>query len=68
LIGGIRNFKPTKHGVFIDFFCRKLSESSFPKEPSMCVWSLGREGFIIMEIGKVDILALAGNSKSTITY
>jgi glyceraldehyde-3-phosphate dehydrogenase (NADP+) len=60
-------FKPAKHGVLLISPLLEAFRSSFPKGVISIVYGRGREiASPIMRSGKVDILALIGNSKSAI--
>lgn len=60
-------FKPAKHGVLLISPLLEAFRSSFPKGAINIVYGRGREvASPIMKSGKVDILALIGNSKSAI--
>lgn len=60
-------FKPAKHGVLLISPLLEAFRNSFPKGAINIVYGRGREvASPIMKSGKVDILALIGNSKSAI--
>jgi glyceraldehyde-3-phosphate dehydrogenase (NADP+) len=60
-------FKPAKHGVLLISPLLEAFKNSFPKGVISIVYGRGREiASPIMKSGKVDILALIGNSKSAI--
>lgn len=60
-------FKPAKHGVLLISPLLEAFRSSFPKGVINIVYGRGREiASPIMKSGKVDILALIGNSMSAI--
>jgi len=60
-------FKPAKHGVLLISPLLEAFRNSFPKGAINVVYGRGREvASPIMKSGKVDILALIGNSKSAI--
>lgn len=60
-------FKPAKHGVLLISPLLEAFRSSFPKGVISIVYGRGREiASPIMKSGKIDILALIGNSKSAI--
>ncbi|WP_281228611.1 NADP-dependent glyceraldehyde-3-phosphate dehydrogenase [Flavobacterium aquiphilum] len=60
-------FKPAKHGVLLISPLLEAFRSCFPKGVISIVYGRGREiASPIMKSGKVDILALIGNSKSAI--
>ena len=67
IMGNTVIFKPAKHGVLLISPLLKAFQSSFPKGVINIVYGRGREvASPIMKSGKVDILALIGNSKSAI--
>ncbi|GIZ08621.1 NADP-dependent glyceraldehyde-3-phosphate dehydrogenase [Flavobacterium sp. UMI-01] len=60
-------FKPAKHGVLLISPMLEAFRSSFPKGVINILYGRGREvAAPVMQSGKVDILALIGNSKSAI--
>ncbi|AOW10850.1 NADP-dependent glyceraldehyde-3-phosphate dehydrogenase [Flavobacterium gilvum] len=60
-------FKPAKHGVLLISPLLEAFKNSFPKGVISIVYGRGREiASPIMKSGKVDILALIGNSKAAI--
>lgn len=60
-------FKPAKHGVLLISPLLEAFRDCFPKGVISIVYGRGREiASPIMKSGKVDILALIGNSKSAI--
>jgi len=60
-------FKPAKHGVLLISPLLEAFRSSFPKGAINIVYGRGREiASPMMKSGKIDILALIGNSKSAI--
>ena len=60
-------FKPAKHGVLCITPLLEAFRSSFPKGVINIVYGRGREvASPIMKSGKIDVLALIGNSKSAI--
>jgi glyceraldehyde-3-phosphate dehydrogenase (NADP+) len=60
-------FKPAKHGVLLISPLLEAFRNSFPKGAINIIYGRGREvASPIMKSGKVDILALIGNSKSAI--
>ncbi|MGM8362921.1 NADP-dependent glyceraldehyde-3-phosphate dehydrogenase [Flavobacterium sp. ARAG 55.4] len=60
-------FKPAKNGVLLISPLLEAFKTSFPKGAINIVYGRGREiASPIMKSGKVDILALIGNSKSAI--
>ena len=67
IMGNTVIFKPAKHGVLLISPLLEAFRSSFPKGTINIVYGRGREvASPIMKSGKVDILALIGNSKSAI--
>jgi glyceraldehyde-3-phosphate dehydrogenase (NADP+) len=67
IMGNTVIFKPAKHGVLLISPLLKAFQSSFPKGVINIVYGRGREvAAPIMQSGKIDILALIGNSKSAI--
>ena len=67
IMGNTVIFKPAKHGVLLISPLLKAFQSSFPKGVINIIYGRGREvATPIMKSGKVDILALIGNSKSAI--
>ncbi|MDX6182434.1 NADP-dependent glyceraldehyde-3-phosphate dehydrogenase [Flavobacterium sp. Fl-77] len=60
-------FKPAKHGVLLLSPLLQAFKESFPKGAINIIYGRGRDvASPIMKSGKVDILALIGNSKSAI--
>ena len=60
-------FKPAKHGVLLISPLLEAFRSSFPKGAINILYGRGRDvASPVMQSGKVDILALIGNSKSAI--
>ncbi|WP_366183862.1 NADP-dependent glyceraldehyde-3-phosphate dehydrogenase [Flavobacterium ovatum] len=60
-------FKPAKHGVLLISPLLEAFRNSFPKGAINILYGRGREvAAPVMQSGKVDILALIGNSKSAI--
>ena len=60
-------FKPAKHGVLLISPLLEAFRSSFPKGAINILYGRGREvATPVMQSGKVDLLALIGNSKSAI--
>jgi glyceraldehyde-3-phosphate dehydrogenase (NADP+) len=60
-------FKPAKHGVLLISPLLEAFRNSFPKGVINIVYGRGRDvASPIMKSGKIDILALIGNSKSAI--
>lgn len=67
IMGNAVIFKPAKHGVLCISPLLEAFRSSFPKGVINIVYGRGREvASPIMKSGKVDVLALIGNSKSAI--
>lgn len=67
MMGNTAIFKPAKHGVLLITPLLEAFRSSFPKGVVNVVFGRGREvAAPIMKTGKVDVLALIGNSKSAI--
>lgn len=67
IMGNAVIFKPAKHGVLCISPLLHAFRSSFPKGVINIVYGRGREiASPIMKSGKIDVLALIGNSKSAI--
>jgi glyceraldehyde-3-phosphate dehydrogenase (NADP+) len=67
IMGNTVIFKPAKHGVLLISPLLEAFRSSFPKGVINIVYGRGRDvASPIMKSGKIDILALIGNSKSAI--
>lgn len=65
IIGNTTIFKPAKHGVLLITPLLEAFQSSFPKGVVNIIFGRGRAvAAPIMKTGKVDVLALIGNSKS----
>jgi len=65
IMGNTTIFKPAKHGVLLITPLLEAFQSSFPKGVVNIVFGRGRAvAGPIMKTGKVDVLALIGNSKS----
>lgn len=65
IMGNTTIFKPAKHGVLLITPLLEAFQSSFPKGVINIVFGRGRAvATPIMQTGKVDVLALIGNSKS----
>ncbi len=65
IMGNTTIFKPAKHGVLLIAPLLEAFRSSFPKGVVNIVFGRGRAvAAPIMKTGKVDVLALIGNSKS----
>jgi len=67
MMGNTVIFKPAKHGVLLLTPLMEAFRSSFPKGVVNIVFGRGREvAAPIMRSGRVDVLALIGNSKSAV--
>ncbi|PRZ24102.1 NADP-dependent glyceraldehyde-3-phosphate dehydrogenase [Flavobacterium granuli] len=67
IMGNTVVFKPAKHGVLLLSPLLEAFRSSFPKGVINVIYGRGREvASPIMASGKIDVLALIGNSKSAI--
>ena len=65
MMGNTTIFKPAKHGVLLVAPLLEAFQSSFPKGVVNVIFGRGRTvASPIMATGKVDVLALIGNSKS----
>lgn len=65
IMGNTTIFKPAKHGVLLITPLLEAFQSSFPKGVVNIIFGRGRAvAGPIMQTGKVDVLALIGNSKS----
>ncbi len=65
IMGNTTIFKPAKHGVLLITLLLKAFQTSFPKGVVNILFGRGRAvAAPIMKTGKVDVLALIGNSKS----
>ncbi|MFT6836922.1 MAG: glyceraldehyde-3-phosphate dehydrogenase (NADP+), partial [Sediminicola sp.] len=65
IMGNTTIFKPAKHGVLLITPLLEAFRSSFPKGVVNIIFGRGRTvASPIMKTGKVDVLALIGNSKS----
>ncbi len=65
IMGNTTVFKPAKHGVLLITPLMEAFQSSFPKGVVNILFGRGRAvAAPIMKTGKVDVLALIGNSKS----
>jgi glyceraldehyde-3-phosphate dehydrogenase (NADP+) len=65
IMGNTAIFKPAKHGVLLISPLLEAFKSSFPKGVVNIIYGRGRTvAAPIMQTGKVDVLALIGNSKS----
>ncbi|GAA4297490.1 NADP-dependent glyceraldehyde-3-phosphate dehydrogenase [Aestuariibaculum suncheonense] len=68
IMGNTVIFKPAKHGVLLISPLLEAFQSSFPKGVVNIVYGRGRTlATPIMQSGKIDVLALIGNSKSANT-
>lgn len=67
IMGNTVIFKPAKHGVLLLSPLLKAFQESFPPGVVNVVYGRGREvAAPIMQTGRIDVLALIGNSKSAI--
>ncbi|MAM18151.1 MAG: NADP-dependent glyceraldehyde-3-phosphate dehydrogenase [Christiangramia sp.] len=67
IMGNTVVFKPAKHGVLLLSPLLEAFRSSFPKGVVNVIYGRGREvAAPIMQSGRIDVLALIGNSKSAI--
>lgn len=65
IMGNTTIFKPAKHGVLLITPLLEAFQTSFPKGVVNIIFGRGRTvAAPIMQTGKVDVLALIGNSKS----
>jgi glyceraldehyde-3-phosphate dehydrogenase (NADP+) len=65
IMGNTAIFKPAKHGVLLISPLLEAFQNSFPKGVVNIIYGRGRTvAAPIMQTGKVDVLALIGNSKS----
>ncbi|APY01302.1 NADP-dependent glyceraldehyde-3-phosphate dehydrogenase [Lacinutrix venerupis] len=65
IMGNTAVFKPAKHGVLLISPLLEAFQTSFPKGVVNIIYGRGRTvAAPIMQSGKVDVLALIGNSKS----
>ncbi len=65
IMGNTAIFKPAKHGVLLITPLLEAFQSSFPKGVVNILFGRGRAvAAPIMKTGKIDVLALIGNSKS----
>jgi len=65
IMGNTAIFKPAKHGVLLISPLLEAFQTSFPKGVVNIIYGRGRTvATPIMQSGKVDVLALIGNSKS----
>ncbi|TVZ28601.1 glyceraldehyde-3-phosphate dehydrogenase (NADP+) [Gillisia sp. Hel_I_86] len=67
IMGNTVIFKPAKHGVLLISPLLEAFRDSFPKGAVNVIYGRGREvAAPIMKSGRIDVLALIGNSKSAI--
>ena len=67
IMGNTAVFKPAKHGVLLLSPLLEAFQKSFPAGVINVIYGRGREvASPIMKTGKIDVLALIGNSKSAI--
>lgn len=67
MMGNTAIFKPAKHGVLLISPLLEAFRDSFPAGVVNIIYGRGREvAAPIMKTGKIDVLALIGNSKSAI--
>ncbi len=67
IMGNTTIFKPAKHGVLLLSPLLEAFHASFPKGVVNIVYGRGRKvATPIMQSGRVDVLALIGNSKSAV--
>lgn len=67
IMGNTVIFKPAKHGVLLLSPLLEAFKESFPKGVVNIIYGRGREvAAPIMKTGRIDVLALIGNSKSAI--
>lgn len=67
IMGNTAVFKPAKHGVLLLSPLLEAFQKSFPDGVINVIYGRGREvAAPIMKTGKIDVLALIGNSKSAI--
>ncbi|WMI69546.1 NADP-dependent glyceraldehyde-3-phosphate dehydrogenase [Mangrovimonas sp. YM274] len=65
MMGNTTVFKPAKHGVLLLSPLLEAFQNSFPKGVVNIIYGRGRTvATPIMETGRIDVLALIGNSKS----
>lgn len=65
IMGNTTIFKPAKHGVLLLSPLLEIFQNSFPKGVINIIYGRGRVlASPIMKTGKIDVLALIGNSKS----
>jgi len=67
IMGNTAIFKPAKHGVLLFSSLLEVFQESFPKGVVNIVYGRGRQiATPIMQTGRIDVLALIGNSRSAI--
>lgn len=67
IMGNTAIFKPAKHGVLLFSPLLEAFQQAFPKGVVNIVYGRGRQvATPIMQTGRIDVLALIGNSKSAI--
>ncbi len=67
IMGNTAIFKPAKHGVLLFSSLLEVFQECFPKGVINIVYGRGRQiATPIMQTGRIDVLALIGNSKSAI--
>lgn len=67
MMGNTVVFKPAKHGVLLLSPLLEAFQTAFPKGVVNVIYGRGREvAAPIMKTGRIDVLALIGNSKSAI--
>ncbi|WP_224491199.1 NADP-dependent glyceraldehyde-3-phosphate dehydrogenase [Robertkochia flava] len=67
IMGNTAIFKPAKHGVLLISPLLEAFKTSFPRGVVNIVYGRGREvAAPIMRSGRIDVLALIGNSKSAV--
>ena len=67
IMGNTTIFKPAKHGVLLFSSLLEAFQESFPKGVVNIIYGRGRKvATPIMQTGRIDVLALIGNSKSAI--
>lgn len=65
IMGNTTIFKPAKHGVLLISYLMEAFQNSFPKGVVNIMFGRGRVvAAPIMKTGKIDVLALIGNSRS----
>ncbi len=67
IMGNTTVFKPAKHGVLLLSPLLEAFQESFPKGVVNIIYGRGRQvATPIMQSGRIDVLALIGNSKSAV--